>query len=170
MVAVGLVNAVAVCLIGSVTGHQTITMAAPIERSNLLFAYQTSPTGYIRTGLSALNEWMSHLARTLRRNGDAFGALVEAGEAISRGRDLADFVAAIRRTVPPACAILSDIADNAAADAKLYDPDADAEGDRLWLRYLAGVQATAADCLALARAETEPEILEALETLTPRPR
>ena len=169
MVAVGFVNAVAFCLIGSVTAYQTIAMAAPIQRRNLLFAYEVSPTGHIRTDVTALTDWMRYVTDTTRWHEDALVMLAKMGDALAdnaKHNDLADHIATIRKTIPPACTILSDIANNAESEARQYDPDPAEEADLLWLRYLAAIRAMAGDCLAIARAETAPAIVAGLEALT----
>jgi hypothetical protein len=159
MVAVGFVNALAVCLIGSVTAHQTVAMAAPIPRTNLLFAYRTSPTGPMRTGTSTLTEWMRYVSATLRRQGDALGYLGNALRAADAHDDPADFVATVHTTTRRGCAVLTDIVTNAEAEARLYDPSPAQEAEHLWLRYLAALRVTERQCLTFTHADTRAAIL-----------
>jgi hypothetical protein len=77
----------------------------------------------------------------------------------------ADARAAVARLAPPACAALAEIARHGDDEARLYDPAAPAEAQRLWLAYLAAVGTLATDCQALVRAPTVAAIKAARRVL-----
>ncbi|MEV0415990.1 M48 family metalloprotease [Streptomyces sp. NPDC050448] len=161
-VMVGCVNAVAVSLVLSVTAYQAIVMVAPLPRDDLLFEYATSPTGHIRTGISPLADWVRYAGDTVDRYGGAIDTLANVEKAAAGDPD---DVRTVARMAIPACEELSSLKENARDDARLYDPAVPVAAERLWVRYLADVRTTAADCLVLTRATTSAAVSTALTAI-----
>jgi hypothetical protein len=162
MVAVGFLNAIAVCLVVAVTAYQTLVMEAPIPRDDLLFEYATSPTSSRPTGTPLAN-WMYYASATIRRYGSGLGDIENLRNKLTD--DIPGDVRSIAQTVPPACATFVDIAEHADDNARQIDPAVPDAGEQLWIVFLAHVRTTATDCVALEHATTSAEILAALKAV-----
>jgi Zn-dependent protease with chaperone function len=162
MVAVGFLNAIAVCLVVAVTAYQTLVMEAPIPRDDLLFEYATSPTSSMPTGTPLAN-WMYYASATIRRYGSGLGDIENLRNKLTD--DIPGDVRSIAQTVPPACATFVDIAEHADDNARQIDPAVPDAGEQLWIVFLAHVRTTATDCVALEHATTSAEILAALKAV-----
>jgi Zn-dependent protease with chaperone function len=162
MVAVGFLNAIAVCLVVAVTAYQTPVWEAPIPTDNLLFEYATSPTRSPPTGDPQAN-WIGYVGDTVGRYGSAFGDIENLRNKLTD--DIPGDVRSIAQTVPPACATFVDIAQHADDNARQIDPAMQDAGEQLWIVLLAHVRTTATDCVTLEHATTSAEILAALKAL-----
>jgi Zn-dependent protease with chaperone function len=162
MVAVGFLNAIAVCLVVAVTAYQTPVWEAPIPTDNLLFEYATSPTRSPPTGDPQAN-WMYYVGDTIDRYGSGLGDIENLRNKLTD--DIPGDVRSIAQTVPPACATFVDIAEHADDNARQIDPAMHDAGEQLWIVFLAHVRTTATDCVALEHATTSAEILAALKAL-----
>lgn len=156
MVAGRLFNAIAVCLIGCTTVYHSLIMEGPLPRSNLLIAYQVSPTGHVATGVSPLADWMRFTADVLRGYGSSLSDLSDVLDTL--GNSETENVLIVRSDVPPICGELSDIDQNALQDSRLYNPAPPPELERLWVRFLDAEAEVTANCWDLARARTDATI------------
>lgn len=163
MLLTGFLNAVAVTSVVAVTAFQSIVMVAPIPTEDLLFEYAIPTTASAPTGISLLANWAFYVGDTLTSYGHALSGLAD------MGRKFTDDITTDRRikdkAAPPICAVLTDMAQHGDENARQIDPEVPDVGDRLWVAFLAPVDATARDCVELEQATTEREIVASFQAI-----
>ncbi|WP_433678743.1 M48 family metalloprotease [Nocardia sp. CA-119907] len=153
------VNYTAIYAVASITALSTAALGAPMSRVALLYQYQASPTGHIRTGAYPKTDGMDYIDENMESIGDI---VVDIFKRTYDRRKNADLWPGEPQAYLP-CDQLSDIADTAETNLPLYYPPLAA--DPMWDSYLATIRIVADDCRFLDQASTSDEFNRAWDTM-----